>query len=734
MSGGGRFGAESAPWPAVAKVLESWRPTRLDPEDAAVVHLVLPVVRVWVAAAAPGDPHSARTLLWMTTRLAVWAYRTIGSLDAALVLHPHNIQHYVMYVNSHRSRGWRHKARSVLRRVSRAANPKGWEPRLPEAGKPAVPERYGQNDEAAFVLEACMPGRAHRAGRMSVVGLSLGAGLLGCEVRAGRVEDLFSLRDGRIGVCVGGPNPRLVPVRDNYTGIVRRAADASNSGRFVAARSNNAVYSIAERLAPNGSGLSLRRARNTWLAAHLVAGTPLPALRAIAGRISAQTLNAVLEHVCAAMSPQDAGRAGAGRMTRKQWRRAKKAAERMGMDLEQYQAWTNTELPEDHSNPGGEPLRSSLQAGWAAIRTVERSKTLSHIEPKMKGRRGPKVRFAWKALLVCMQLAGTVSSKSYRRSDVTAVLYGLHPVVAQELGVIDEKGNWKTISHKVVNKMHKKLERRLRLGWNSGSVRCNMGWFTQSMIKASAPRKIRRSVTAVAVDSTSVPAWARTLCYGKQADLNKDAYALHRKAILKDPNRSEPELKRRKLAAAAKKMGLEVGEDGRIIRGKDRDMRVGWATGTAKTKGHYFVGYELTIVVAVRSISWRGNPCRAKLGSAIPPYILAMSFNPAGTNPGPIGFEAVSKARQIAPNINEVIADRAYTVKREDFVRPLHRLGINVVMDYPKITVQQAQRNDPGQTLPERDDALRNDPASRDPQKREDTASTPPPQRQRTGP
>lgn len=376
-------------------------------------------------------------------------------------------------------------------------------------------------------------------------------------------------------------------------------------------------------------------------------------------------------------------------MTRKQRRRAEKTAERMGMDLEQYEAWTSTELPEDHPNPGGEPLLSSLQEGWAAIRTVERSKTLSHLEPKMKGRRGPKVLFPWKALLVCIQLAGSLSSKSYRRSDVTTVLHGLHPVVKEELGLIDDKGNPKVIAHKLVNKMHKRLERLLRLGWNSGSVRCNMAWFIQGMIKASVPRKIRRSVTAVAVDSTSVPAWARTRCYGKQADLNKDAYARHRKAILNNPNLPEPELKRRKLAAAAKEMGLEVGEDGRIIRGKDRDMRVGWATGTAKTKGHYFVGYELTVVVAVRSISWRGNPCRAKRGSAIPPYILAMSFNPAGTNPGPIGFEAVSKALEIAPNINEVIADRAYTVKREDFVRPLHRRGINVVMDYPKTMVRQ---------------------------------------------
>ena len=312
VTGVRRFGAGPALCPAVAKVLESWRPTRLDPEDAAVVHLVLPVVRVWVAAAAPGDPHSARRHLWATTRLAVWAHRTIGSLDEALVLHPHNIQHFVMCVNSHRSRGWRHKARSVLRRVSRAANPQGWEPRLPEAGRPLVPEPYGQNDEAAFVLDACMPGRIHRVGRMSVAGLSFGAGLLGRDIRAGCVEDLISLRDGRIGVRVGGANPRLVPVRDNYTGMVRRAAEASNGGKFITARSHNAVYSIAAHLAPSGSGLSLRRARNTWLAAHLVAGTPLPALRTIAGRISAQTLNAVLDHVVEAVSAEDAVEQGLG--------------------------------------------------------------------------------------------------------------------------------------------------------------------------------------------------------------------------------------------------------------------------------------------------------------------------------------------------------------------------------------------------------------------------------------
>ena len=56
-----------------------------------------------------------------------------------------------------------------------------------------------------------------------------------------------------------------------------------------------AVSIIADpRVDPGAERLSLRRARSTWLAAHLVAGTPLPALRAIAGRLSAYRLDMLL--------------------------------------------------------------------------------------------------------------------------------------------------------------------------------------------------------------------------------------------------------------------------------------------------------------------------------------------------------------------------------------------------------------------------------------------------------
>ena len=69
------------------------------------------------------------------------------------------------------------------------------------------------------------------------------------------------------------------------------------------APTRNAVTSVAERLVVAGEGLSIRRARVSWLAAHVTAGTNLAALHIISGRAGAQTLDVVLDHVATAMSP-----------------------------------------------------------------------------------------------------------------------------------------------------------------------------------------------------------------------------------------------------------------------------------------------------------------------------------------------------------------------------------------------------------------------------------------------
>ena len=116
--------------------------------------------------------------------------------------------------------------------------------------------------------------------------------------------------DGRVGVNVGGPHSRLVPVRAAYTDMIREVARTAPSGVFIPSQGQDPVQSIAKRIGPQG--LALRWARSTWLAAHVAANTPLAALRTIAGQLSADTLNKLVEEARAGLSPQQAAQLGLG--------------------------------------------------------------------------------------------------------------------------------------------------------------------------------------------------------------------------------------------------------------------------------------------------------------------------------------------------------------------------------------------------------------------------------------
>ena len=374
-------------------------------------------------------------------------------------------------------------------------------------------------------------------------------------------------------------------------------------------------------------------------------------------------------------------------MSRAEHRRQRRAAATAGLTPAQLADWQDgRRLPKDHPHKAADPIFSTKELGFRCIDVVERARVLRHLDPKFTGKRGRKRNLTLKGFLVCALIAAYLKS-SYRRTDLVAVLYGLHPAVAQALGVVDANGNMKVITYNAVIKIANKLERMFRWGFRSGIIVCDREWLAHRMVKASVPRHIRRTARAAIIDGTAIDTWARTIAYTKQGNLDRDAYALHRKMVVDNPTLSEPVLQREALAAAAREHGLLVGEDGRIIRGKDPDARAGYATATAKRNARFYAGYELTVVVASRTIAWQGNPEAYQLGPHVPGYVLAMALNPAGTNPGPIGRRAVMRARRVAPNISDVIADRAYTVKRESFVRWLHKHRINVTMDHPRTVI-----------------------------------------------
>ena len=280
--------------PDVMRVLERWHPQEWSDSDLRALEQVRDTVTEWVAKAAPRNPFVARRMLRTSAMLAVWAHQTWGTVDVATVLDPRNVEHWVMSVNSDRSAGWRENARGALRAVGRAAYPAGW-PTPRQGGRQTVAVPYTQVEETWFVQTARLAGRSNRAARLWVVAGAFGGGLNGTEITAATIDDFEEIANGRLVVTTRGAKARMVPIRRAYTDLTREALEHCPADRLIRTAGRNIVYWISSELdTGDGEGLSLRRSRTTWLQAHLLAGTPLPALRRIAGPLSANTVDKLL--------------------------------------------------------------------------------------------------------------------------------------------------------------------------------------------------------------------------------------------------------------------------------------------------------------------------------------------------------------------------------------------------------------------------------------------------------
>ena len=293
----------------VTVVLERWHPGGWTDDDRQVLEPLMGTVRDWVAAARPQNAERARWFLRCTAGLTVWVYRSLGTTDVRTVLRPENVEYWVFKVNSHRSMGWRENVLWTLRTVGRAVYAEAWPSPARQIGRSAIAVPYTAREELAFRRTAKLPGRLNRTQRLWIVAGALGAGLQGKQVATARVEDLSEVDTGRLAVRVRGKNPRLTPIRNQYTALARLAVQGAGEGRFVQNGGRNLVYNICARLDPgDGEGLVLRRTRSTWLLAHLAAGTPLPALKQIAGPVSMNTLDGLLGNMELTLDHTEAAR------------------------------------------------------------------------------------------------------------------------------------------------------------------------------------------------------------------------------------------------------------------------------------------------------------------------------------------------------------------------------------------------------------------------------------------
>ena len=136
----------------------------------------------------------------------------------------------------------------------------------------------------------------------------VGAGLRPGELVALRGGDVFR-RGRQVLVRVSGPPARVVPVAPRYAGRAWELARRAGSG-FVfrpgpAERSyKNFVANFTRDLTadPAAPGLSLRRARSSFICDHLAAGTPVGVLLSVTGIAEAGSLARYARHVAGVSS------------------------------------------------------------------------------------------------------------------------------------------------------------------------------------------------------------------------------------------------------------------------------------------------------------------------------------------------------------------------------------------------------------------------------------------------
>ena len=296
--------------PEVGGVIAVWVPHSVQDAEPTVLAAVLPVVRCLVAAVGPETPMAARRLLWALAPMVVWAHETVGSFTATTVT-PRNVEVWVMEVNGRRPQGWRNAARAALRQVGRSVNPQKWSDPPEQVGRPPACAAYDPVEETEFLQAVGLPGADEPVLRLWVGAASCGAGMRGPEIVAAEIGDLRPVGSGRLAVQVRGRDARLVPIRERWTDVVRQAVKllserAGTGSRFFISRDRNAAARAANSVTTGQARLSLRRARATWLTAHIVAETPLPVLRRIAGPLSAATLDDLLAATGHTVSPEQA--------------------------------------------------------------------------------------------------------------------------------------------------------------------------------------------------------------------------------------------------------------------------------------------------------------------------------------------------------------------------------------------------------------------------------------------
>ena len=291
------------------------------------------------------------------------------------------------------------------------------------------------------------------------------------------------------------------------------------------------------------------------------------------------------------------------------------------------------------------------------MRMLESTTVVQEVDRFHRNHPGQKSRISTKALLLGMVLAAYETGR-YLRSDICSYLNGLEHRLGVELGLWTWD-NREPVTYTMSQKQSKRIETAIfEARYSSNDQPRSIDWFMDALFSDTIPNQAKATITTGSLDSTPIRGWAVPRDYRVEEEVRKE---------------QEPE---------------DTGEIGtlnlrdRLIRSADPDALGGHSTATNKTSAGGFTGYNGHIIIPTRGATWNGNPKNLTLGPLPPKYVPHGRAIPANNDNALNGLHAALVALENFPNLTEIIADRGYTIYGEAFVRPLHQMGINVVMDY----------------------------------------------------
>jgi integrase len=259
------------------------------------------VTRDFVAAAEPVSVLSARQLMWIVTRYALWAQTHTGASTISVdVLADLDASRRYVTTKLTSSKSTVETRRSTLDAAIRTI----CDGRLPTAGYRTGAAPYTRGEEQRLTLLARHQKTSLRQARLGIIiALGAGAGLNSAEIRRIAPHDItvqeshgFSF----LQVKVGGTRPRTVPLRDTYRSLLTDSLNLHDSNGFTRhdpimgnPDNNNAISMLCERCkTADGpqANVSVNRLRATWLLAVANSRIPLTALLAAAGLKSARPI------------------------------------------------------------------------------------------------------------------------------------------------------------------------------------------------------------------------------------------------------------------------------------------------------------------------------------------------------------------------------------------------------------------------------------------------------------